>query len=224
MSKSERFTVNNSTGKPNYSQRLNADDPSTPWNETMETCNVTAAITAMVTAGHSVEKLNRGLHPRPPMDLLLFMRQDKQCLSTYRWVDPQQKTPMNEWMDVLTVAISEYLRLPSVARVYAANRMNIYEHLHQGGGAVIHGNYTFTRADGTKVKSGHYQSLAGYSVPFGEVEIDQWIVDDPFGDPRTEYVSRMGDNVILTIDEVDRLVKPIGKGGKDVILIPRAAL
>lgn len=215
-------TINNSLGKPNYSQRLNPDDPSTPWNETMETCNVTAAVTALATAGWDLAKLNKGLHERPAMDLLYFMRKNAQCNSVYDWADPKHATPMNEWMDVLAVGISEYIGLAkgSIHLVYAAARNQIYDHVRRGGSVVIHGNFVFTRKDGTTVNSGHYESLAGIQEDSQQV-VFSWIVDDPFGDPRTQYKIPNGDNIVLSMLDVDRLIKPAGVGGKDAIFIPK---
>jgi hypothetical protein len=214
--------INNSLGKPNFSQRLNPDDPSTAWNETNETCNVTAAVTAMVTAGWDLAKLNKGLHARSAMDLLFFIRTNEQCVSLYEWIDPRHTNPMNEWMDVLAIGIQEYLGLPAVHLVFACPKRMIHDHVKEGGGVVVHGDFVFTRANGTKLRSGHYESLAGIHLDDAG-DITHWIMDDPWGDPRTEFTSKMGDNIVLTMSQVDAMIKPcLAFNGKDVIFIPKA--
>lgn len=215
-------TINNSVGKPNYSQRLNPDDPTTPWNETLETCNVTSGITALITAGYTEKELSKGLADRLPMDLLMFMRKNPKCLGMYEWVDPKKTSPMNEWMDILAVAIDEYLGGQKGVRVlYAADVGVIAKYIEQGWGIIIHGEYEFVRANGTTVKSGHYQSLAGMVFDDAGKQVS-WIVDDPFGDPHTNYASKVGNDIVLSMQEVRDLVKPKGLiSQKDVILIPK---
>lgn len=214
--------INNSLGKPNFSQRLNPDDPKTPWIETNETCNVTAAVTAFVTAGWDLTKLNKGFHDRAAIDLLYFMRTNEQCVSLYEWIDPRHVHPMNEWMDVLAVGIQEYLGVQAIHIVYACPKRIIHDHVKEGGGVVIHGDFVFTRANGAKLRSGHYQSLAGIQLTDDGSSVTDWIVDDPWGNPLDEYTTKMGDNIVLPMDKVDSLIKPVGApSGKDAIFIPK---
>lgn len=213
-------TVNNSTGKPNYSQRLNPDDPSTPWNETLETCNVTAGISAITTAGYDLVKLNKGLHERPPMDLLYFMRKDPDCQALYKILDPYKANPMNEWMDVLALGISKYIGNPAVTLIYGCAHSTIIDHIDRGDGLVIHGFFTFQRKDGSKTSGGHFESLAGYKATDDGVTT-AWIVDDPFGNPLTNYTSEIGNDIVMPISQVNALIRPFGAFGKDVIIIPK---
>lgn len=249
------LTVNNSIGKDNWSQRRNPDDTTTPWNETMETCNVTAFVTAAVTAaeasGFDMKKYNRGFHERPPMDLLYFMRQDKQCLALYNRMDPAHKYPMNEYMDILALAGGLYLRMTNKLEVrYSTKIDEIVKAVLRGDGIVIHGEYEFARKDGTSIKSGHFQSLAGmnYVVESKEgvqvggsavspdyvlgllalgkgykVVVDSFIIDDPFGNPNTKYKDIVGDNVVMSFGKFVDQAKPItSKTAKNVIIIPKA--
>jgi hypothetical protein len=186
----------------------------------METCNVTAGITAAVTAGWPVEKFNKGLHPRPPMDLLFFMRQNVACQQIYASLDPKKKYPMNEYMEILAVGLREYFGCKGIRCVYAEEKVCIHNHLIAGDGLVIHGDFVFTRADGSEVMSGHFESLAGFSTG-GSGVVLTWLVDDPFGDPTTKYKSQFGDNIVLTIPQVNSMIKPFGVGGKDVIIVPK---
>jgi hypothetical protein len=211
--------VNNSVGKPNFTQRKNPDDPSTPWNETAETCNVTAGATAMAAAGWDLQKLNKGFHPRPSMDLLYFMRANPACQALYDKVDAKHVYPMNEWMPVLALAMREYAASKEIWLVYGIDRTVLHNNLWAGGTAVIHGEFTFTRADKSKVKSSHYQALIGYKCDLSGVFA--WIVDDPWGDPTTEYTSQFGDDVVLSKEQVDKLIKPFGPAGKDAIIITK---
>ena len=220
------ITQNNSTGKDNWSQRLNPDDPSTPWNETLETCNVTAAITSAVTAQYDLAKASRGLRTRPPMDLLYFMRSDAQCLALYKSLDPLAGTPMNEWMPVLALAIGLYLRLPYKLEMVSSMPLNaIVKHVLDGDGIIIHGQYEFARKDGTTVTGGHFQSLAGIKYTVEDevhMAIQYVIVDDPFGNPTTKYVDTAGNDIDITFADFMAKVKPMGSVGKDVIILPRA--
>jgi hypothetical protein len=243
-------TINNSAGKPNYSQRLNPNDPSTPWNETLETCNVTAAITAMVTAGYDVEKLSKGLAPRPPMDLLYFMRSDTECVKLYNKIDPSKSHPMNEWMDVLALAIGRYIGLQAPLRVqYAAPMPELLLAIIRGDGIVIHGDYRFKWASGKVTTGGHYQSLAGmkFRIMKEDMEVGgvmfeniaavakllearigyyvepvEFIVDDPFGNSHKEYVETAGNDIVYGAHYFIANVKPLNATGKDMIVIPKA--
>lgn len=247
---SEMKTINNSLGKPNWSQRMNPDDPSTSWNETLETCNVTAAITAIATAGYDVGKLNKGFHARPPMDLLYFMRKDPDCVSLHKKLDPNHANPMNEWMDVLALAIGKYIGFPSPLKVqYGASLAKLLIAIVRGEGIVIHGHYTFMWPSGKTTTGGHFQSLAGmsYVVKKGdaelggtmlddnktveklvlsglgyEIEPKSFIVDDPFGNSKTSYIETAGNDIEYSADYFKANVKPLGAFSKDMIVIPKA--
>jgi hypothetical protein len=218
-SKAVLRTVNNSIGKSNYSQRKNPDDPSTPWNETAETCNVTAAVTALEAAGWNLAKLNKGLHDRSAMDLLFFMRLNKSCLNEYSRIDPRRSVPMNEWMDILAIAVREYTGDQRIRCIYGMRRSEILDEISRGGTGIIHGDFQFVRSNGGWVKGGHYEALVGYQAQGADVIA--WIVDDPYGDPHSGYISQYGNDIIMMNVDVDTMIKPIGTGGKDVILIPR---
>ena len=213
-------TINNSLGKPNWSQRNNPDDPSTPWNETFETCNVTAAYTSGGIANWPMANFMKGLHPRGPMDLLLFMRQNTRCKALYEQTDPKHSSPMNEWMEIVAVGLDEYLGNPGVKLVYGASLTTIHSHICAGDGIVIHGNFTFKRADGSSVTGGHYESLVGLRADDNGT-VTAWLVDDPYGDPITDYLSTMGNDIWLTMGQVATWIKPQGDGGKDANFIPK---
>lgn len=212
--------INNSLGKPNWSQRNNPDDPSTPWNETFETCNVTAGYTAAGVANWPMASFLKGLHPRGPMDLLYFMRKNAKCVAMYNKVDPAHKSPMNEWMPVLAIGIDEYLGNPGVAYVEKSSLTLIHSRICSGYGIVVHGNFTFARADGTKIQGGHYEALVGLKAD-DNGSVVSWLVDDPYGDPITDYLSPMGDDIWLTASQVNAWIKPLGTSGKDAIFIPK---
>jgi hypothetical protein len=244
--------VNNHDGMPNYSQRLNPDDPSTPWNETLETCNVTAGATAIMTASWDLQKLNRGFHTRPPMDILLFMRQDSDCNALYAQLDPASSqlnakmkagyapsaaelaafTPMNELMDVLGMAIGKYIGIDDMDKLrsmvsYSKDLIEIRSAIERGDGLVIHGLFTFARKDGSTIKGGHFESLGGFDFDDSVAErtITAWIVDDPYGNPNTNYIDTAGNDIVLDDATFKAVIKPVDNMiGKDVIIIPRPGL
>jgi len=176
--------INNSAGKANWTQLKNTVEP-------LSTCNVTACINAAQAAGHDVMARRRGFADRPADDLLLFIRSNKQCLDLWLTLDPEKSIPINQWMAVLALGLGLWLGDSK----YASFRMSAWEPMRDcvvsGGACVISGRYK-TMANPID----HISAIVG--LEYDGENVINWIIDDSYGDYRTKYVSKMGDNIIMS--------------------------
>nr|MDA3939177.1 hypothetical protein [Spirochaetia bacterium] len=84
----------------------------------------------------------------------------------------------------------------------------IIAHLVKGGGVVLSGEFRLKRRN-----LHHIVSLAGF-VTDGNEDITHFIIDDPYGNFRTDYQDQRGNNIRITWDEFVVIFKP---GGNDKI-------
>jgi len=83
--------VNNSDGKPYYSQRNNELNPSSA-------CNVTSMVSGLVSASWP---LPAGKYKQPEDNLLEFIRSNPAVQKRWDAIDPQHKTPPNQLHELL---------------------------------------------------------------------------------------------------------------------------
>ncbi len=80
----------------------------------------------------------------------------------------------------------------------------IIAHLKKGGGVVLSGEFRL------KNRSLHHiVSLAGFVTDDNE-DITHFIIDDPYGNFRTDYQDQRGNNIRITRDEFIVIFKPTG--------------
>lgn len=101
---SELFTVNNSTGFPNWSQIKNR-------YELLASCNVAACVNGAQSAGWGVMVARCMGEERPADDLYKFIHADGACLSLWRSLDPDEAYPPNQWLPVLALGLGRWLGL-----------------------------------------------------------------------------------------------------------------
>ena len=80
----------------------------------------------------------------------------------------------------------------------------IIAHLKKGGGVVLSGEFRLKKRN-----LHHIVSLAGF-VTDGNEDVTQFIIDDPYGDFRTDYHDQHGNNILITRDEFVVIFKPTG--------------
>ena len=80
----------------------------------------------------------------------------------------------------------------------------IIGHLIKGGGVVLSGEFRLKNRN-----LHHIVSLAGFVTDENE-DITHFIIDDPYGDFRTDYQSQRGNNIRITRDEFMVIFNPTG--------------
>ncbi len=80
----------------------------------------------------------------------------------------------------------------------------IIAHLIKGGGVVLSGKFKLT----TRTLN-HIVSLAGFVTDNNE-DITHFIIDDPYGNFRTDYQNLHGNNIRITRDEFISIFNPTG--------------
>ena len=80
----------------------------------------------------------------------------------------------------------------------------IIAHLKKGGGVVLSGEFRLKNRN-----LHHIVSLAGF-VTDGNEDVTHFIIDDPYGDFRTDYQNQQGNNIRITKDEFMVIFRPTG--------------
>lgn len=199
--------INNSAGKANWSQLKNKVEP-------LSTCNVTACINAAQSAGYDVESRKRGFADRPSDDLLLFIRSNKQCNDLWLQLDADKYIPINQWMAVLALGLGLWLGDSKLATFRMTSWEPMRDCIIAGGACVISGRYK-TMANPID----HISAVVG--IEHDGENVLNWIVDDSYGDYRTKYVSKMGDNIIMPHADFMEYTKEQRKNSKRCIFVPK---
>ena len=200
----EPTEVNNSLGKPYYTQRNNTIKPGSA-------CNVTSMIAALSAAGWPVE----GFAPdggQPEDALMRFIMTDSVTLNRWKQVDPKGEIPPNEWHPVLAFGTNRWLRTFAIESApvtfhETARREDIIAAVDAKGAAVISGRFP---REGAKPLD-HVVAVVGYG---NEAGVFYFIIDDPWGDYHTGYTSHNGRNIRLPEADFYALVKPLGQERK----------
>lgn len=207
------FIVNCSKDKQVYSQRNNQLRPGI-------SCNVTSMVMMLSYAGYSFPK---GKYSQPEDNLLDFLLTDEGVNKYYKKIDPHSykkyinsdkdpevSFPPNEVHTVLSEGTNLWMK--SKCTVFYERRL-ITDLLYQlilGRASVISGVFNGLHHVVTLVGFVTQQdpntvvSVKDIHVPY----IQSIIIDDPYGDYRTSYVSTKGDNVELSWSDFVEIVKP----------------
>jgi hypothetical protein len=175
--------INNSINKPNWSQLKNLNEP-------LATCNVTACINAAQAAGYDVMSARKGLADRPADDLYLFIKKDQDCINLWHKNDPKETIPINRWLAPLALGLNKWLNAPVHFNMVQWDRMR--DCIADGGACVVSGRYPVV---GHAID--HITALVGMDYDSASGVVKEWIMDDSYGDYRTEYEVKMGDNIPL---------------------------
>ena len=112
--------------------------------------------------------------------------------------------PPNEVHQMLEWGVNNLLKKKVVRFSTGVPVEEIIAHLIKGGGVVLSGKF--------RLKSrtlNHIVSLAGFITDENE-DITHLIIDDPYGNFRTEYQDHRGNNATITKDEFIAIFKPTG--------------
>lgn len=195
---------NNSENKPYYTQRNNKLKPN-------GACNVTAMIAALSAAGWPVEKLGTKQFSQPEDSLMNFILNDHTVEVQWKRIDPAGKYPPNEWHYLLALGTNLWLRSNGIlsqnktAVEFSENRTleQILANIDDGGAAVMSGMFT---AEGKKT-IGHVVCVVGYNKA-DNGNISSFIIDDSWGDYRTEYKNQKGNDIEMPYEDFISKLKP----------------
>ena len=197
---------NNSENKPYYTQRNNKLKPNAA-------CNVTAIIAALSAAGWYVSKLATKEYPQPEDALMHFILSDGETLALWRKLDPVGRYDANEWHPVLACGANKFLRvcglLPGKKDAIEFGEIwkirDIEKILMDGGAFVASGVFT---AEGKKT-IGHVVAVVGFRAD-EDGSVTHFVLDDSWGDYRTEYANQNGNDVEMPVSDFLRLIRPCG--------------
>ena len=183
--------VNNGHGYPNYSQRNNAISPE-------RACNVSAAISALASAGYQVED---GSTMQPEDRLMLFIRSSDECKVLWNQLDPKAKIPPEQWHAVLDMGINLWIGCHAVRMSESASAQMIMDHIERGGTGLVSGMFPTTQ--------GHFVAVVGFQGDLGAPAPEYWIIKDPWGDYRTAYKNYYGNNIYMPYFVYIDIAKPV---------------
>jgi hypothetical protein len=179
--------VNNSDGKPYYSQRNNELSPGS-------SCNVTSMISGLVSASWP---LPAGKFKQPEDDLLDYIRSSPAVQRRWDVIDPQHKTPPNQIHELLCLGTNlwiEHLGGPKIELLWKLSASDIKSVIDNGGAVVMSGRFQDVRSG----EIGHIVPVVGYQAA-DSGEVTHFIIDDPWGDYETMYRIQKGDDIYMPI-------------------------
>jgi hypothetical protein len=188
--------INNSLPESYFSQRNNRRSP-------YSACNVTAMVDATAAAGWPIPEPKDGEDQQPEDRLMLFIETDQECRQMWATLDPRMEIPINQWMAVLTLGLNRWMGQIISLWTESATIPRMIGQLMQGGTCVVSG--TFPRV------GGHVVAIVGLEYEesdLGDPVPHNWIIDDPYGDYRTNYESERGDDVRMPHDTFLAVLKP----------------
>jgi hypothetical protein len=201
--------INNSDGKPWYTQRNNQLSPGS-------SCNVTSMVSGLASAGWPFPA---GKFNQEEDNLLDFIRSNAQVQRRWDVIDPQHKTPPNQIHELLCLGTNLWiasmggqpivlrwdLRLPDVVRA-----------IDDGGTVVMSGRFQDYRSG----EIGHIVTVVGYQATDAG-ETTHVILDDPWGDYETLYKVQRGDDVFMPVADWLHMIRDQDKPVKFGHVIPK---
>jgi len=188
---------NFSSGIPYHTQRNNQVVP-------YASCNTTSMIMALKQAGRDLppcydkqpeDELSRFLRTQEA-----FQKQKELAGWSVGAYAPQEVHAVLEW------GVNQWMGAEVDSFMTSARTADLLVELDSGGGAVLSGRFPMPSGD-----LGHIVSLAGWiSNEHGEIE--QWIIDDPYGNWHTGYTDYRGNDVLLSTNEFKRIFDRSGDG------------
>jgi hypothetical protein len=181
--------VNNSDGKPYYSQRNNELSPGS-------SCNVTSMVSGLVSASWP---LPAGKFKQPEDNLLDFIRNSSIVQRRWDVIDPQHKTPPNQLHELLCLGTNlwlEHLRGPKIELLWKLSIDDIVTVIDFGGAVVMSGKFQ----DRQSGEIGHIVPIVGYQED-RPGKVTHFILDDPWGDYESQYRIQRGDDIFMPISD-----------------------
>jgi hypothetical protein len=94
-----------------------------------------------------------------------------------------------------------------------------------GGACIVSGHYPATKENGDTYNIDHITALVGLTY-YNElpVRVESWIMDDSYGDYRTRYTSRMGNDIEMPKKDFELRLKAQGSKTKRCIFVPKKGI
>jgi len=179
--------VNNSDGKPYYSQRNNDLSPNS-------SCNVTSMVSGLVSASWP---LPAGAYKQPEDNLLDFIRKNPEVQKRWAEVRPQKDIPPNQIHELLCLGTNlwvEHLCGPKIELLWQLSISDIKGTIDRGGAVVMSGRFQDRRSG----EIGHIVPVVGYQADDAG-EVTHLILDDPWGDYESHYQIQRGDDIFMPV-------------------------
>ncbi|MDC7225203.1 MAG: hypothetical protein PQJ61_00400 [Spirochaetales bacterium] len=176
-------------------------------------CNTTSMIMAVKQAGHKTDFTNEDEQPEDVLtELLVFSElaySKAREIAPGVWNEKQglPRIPLNEVHVMLEWGINYLMKKEVDMFVMGVKIEYIIQKLYEGCGIMMSGEIPFRN-----MTIGHMVSIAGYITIDDEKEpsidnVSHFIMDDPFGNFRTDYRDTRGNNIKITVDEFIRFFK-----------------
>ena len=204
------ITIDRSAGKPWRSQRDNTWRPH-------GSCNVTSYRMAADQAGIEC--------PGDENDFLAFMNKPHwyhEIVARFPWAWEQPHPngeftylyPPEQIHDLLAEGFNAWTVTTSARFDMCMSRAELMREILRGSGVVLSGKFPYR--GGRSIN--HVVSLAGFETKQTDVEeavvdpwrVTHWIIDDPYGDHRTEYDRRDGNGVKMSPADFAGMLKGNG--------------
>jgi hypothetical protein len=196
--------VNNSLGKPYFTQRNNYLYPSSA-------CNVTAMVSGLSAADWPLPK---GKFAQPEDNLLNFIRENPEVQRRWDKIDPKHTIPPNQWHELLCLGTNLWLNTKRIKLYWNLLIEEVVKAIDTGGAVVMSGKF---RAANSEI--GHIVPVVGYQSEGSTVT--HLILDDTWGDYRTLYNNHHGDDVAMAIPDYMSFIRPLDEARKWGHIVPR---
>ena len=175
----------------------------------LSTCNTTSMIMALKQAGVRPPGPLKGVQPE---DYLTDFLRSPESYRKMKEMTPwffDRKTgkailPPNEVHQMLEWGVNTLLNKQVDRFSTGVSIETIIAHLIKGGGVVLSGEFRLKNRN-----LHHIVSLAGFVTDENE-DVTHFIIDDPYGNFRTDYQDQHGNNIKITRDEFMVIFKPTG--------------
>ena len=171
-------------------------------------CNTTAMVMAMKQA--SVKMFNHEYHEQEEdalTDFLLSEESYEKMKELAPWAYDKNGAviyPPNQVHAMLEWAVNYLTNSNTVRFTTQSTFMQIITHIMKGGGVVLSGLFPLGDRH-----LGHIVSLAGFITSQADItperidtrKITQVIIDDPYGDYRTNYADHRGNDILMPVNE-----------------------
>ncbi len=210
----ENKVFNVSTGKKYLTQLDNTIRP-------LETCCPTSIAMALTYSGVDLPKYSGQLED----ELTKFSNSDRRVVNYYKnhpegWVRREfaLKRPANEIHDVMAFAVNTWAGKEVIKFVWNTTLDNLAANILNGKACPLSGSFPLKRRDGALITIGHVVCLVGFEteqqdIAVGNIDVKKikgWIIDDPYGNYKTQYQSRealAGNDVVMSVSDFKKYIR-----------------
>jgi len=205
---------NNSLGKPYFTQRNNKIKP-------FESCTATSIIMALYYSNIPFPMSDN----QPEDDLMTFINTNPDVIHYYKnnpepWIRSlyEKNYPANEIHSIVEYAVNLWVGKKVVSFTTNATLEQIVTHLFNKKLCVFSGNFPYEDKAGKLKTIGHVVCGVGFSTvqddifnaPINPNLVNNIIIDDPFGNYKTNYKNVNGNDIYMPINDFINIIKTQG--------------